>query len=254
VIEEENFAMKKGRKIHERRGFTLVELMVVIVIVAVLSSLAFMMASRAKKAAQNAATLNNLREIGTGVAAWMSENGNFYPPCWDNTKGRNRSWAQTLDPYINNEENYRNVASKFIGPNKRIPVEVNQYSHPITYSMNRAVCRDVTSNGRVEVSLIHATKVGRPPDVILMADGCQNPSNLGQANASAYKVFNATGATGPRADYANEIEVGPDEDTSDGDGWFRYPGGKCQALMCDGSARSFAKGTIKNRNVWIDRE
>ena len=162
-------------------------------------------------------------------------------------------WAQTLDPYINNEENYRNVNSKFIGPNKRIPVEVNSYSHPITYSTNRAVCRDVTTNGRTTISLIHATQVGRLSDVILMADGCQNPSNLGQSNASAYKVFAATGATGPRSEYKEPIQVGPDEDTSDGDGWFRYPGGKCHALMCDGSARAFSKGSITNRNIWIDR-
>ncbi|MEP4076356.1 prepilin-type N-terminal cleavage/methylation domain-containing protein [Haloferula sp.] len=246
--------MKSGKKSLSRPGFTLVELMVVIVIIVVLASLSFMIANRAKKAANNAATLNNLREIGTGVGAWMSENGNFYPPCWDNTNGSNRSWAQTLDPYINNEENYRNVNSKFIGPNKRIPVEVNQYSHPITYSMNRAVCRDVTSNGDVKVSLIHSTQVGRLNDVILMADGCQNPSNLGQANASAYEVFSATGATGSRGSYSDKIPVGPDVDESTGDGWFRYPGGKCQALMCDGSARSFAKGAISNRNIWIDRE
>lgn len=245
--------MKQSRKIQSRGGFTLVELMVVIVIVAVLSSLAFMMANRAKQAAKNASTLNNLREIGTGVAAWMSENGNFYPPCWDNTKGSNRSWAQTLDPYIHNEENFRDTNSKFIGPNKRIPVEVNQYSHPITYSMNRAVCRDVTTRGRTTISLIHATQVGRLADVILLADGCQNPSNLGQANASAYQVFASTGATGPRGEYSEPIQVGPDVDESSGDGWFRYPGGKCHALMCDGSARAFAKGSINNRNIWIDR-
>ncbi|MEM9236116.1 MAG: hypothetical protein AAGB14_05005, partial [Verrucomicrobiota bacterium] len=67
--------------------------MVVIVIIVVLGSLAFMVGQRAKNAAKSASTLNNLREIGTGVAAWMGENGNFYPPSWDNTQGSNRSWA-----------------------------------------------------------------------------------------------------------------------------------------------------------------
>ncbi|MGB6222819.1 type II secretion system protein [Haloferula sp.] len=237
-----------------RAGFTLVELLVVIVIIAALAGLAMMMANRAKKAAQSAATLNNLREIGTGVAAWMTEHGNFYPPCWDDTKGNNRSWAQTLDPYIHNVEVFRDPKSKFIGPNKRIPVEVDKnYSHPITYSMNRSVSRDVTTNGRYEISLIHATQVERTADVILMADGCQNPSNLGQANASAHQVWAATGESGPRSEFKNPIPVGPDEDTPDGDGWFRYYGGKCNALMCDGSARSFSKGSITNRNVWLDR-
>jgi len=234
-------------------GFTLVELIVAIVIVATLASLVFLGASKAKSSAQSASTLNQLRQIGTAGAGWMGDHGNFFPPSWDNTEGANRSYAQVLDPYLHGEEVYRNENSLFIGPNARMPVEVNEYSHPITFSMNRAVSRDVTSNGRVSVSLIHSTQVKRPADVILMADGCQNPGNLNQANASAYRVFTATGGeSGPRGNFDDPIQVGPDADTGAGDGWFRYPNGKCQALMCNGSARAFSKGSIKKSNLWID--
>jgi len=234
-------------------GFTLVETLIAIVIVVILASVAFVVASRARESAKNAATLNILRQIGAASAAWMGDNGNFYPPCWDNTEGNNRSYAQTLDPYMHGEDNYRQADSRFIGPNHRLDVEVNEYSHPITFSMNRAVCRDITARGRVTEKLIHATQVLRPADIILLADGCQNPSNLNQANASAYRVHAETGDTGPRGGYDDPIPVGPDEDTPAGDGWFRYPGGKCNALMCDGSARSFKKGEITNGNLWIDR-
>lgn len=229
------------------------ELMVAIVIVATLASLVFLGASKAKRSAQSASTLNQLRQIGMAAAGWMGDNGNFYPPSWDNTDGANRSYAQVLDPYLHGQEAFRDENSLFIGPNARLPVKVNEYSHPITFSMNRAVSRDVTSNGRVTISLIHASQVKRPADVILMADGCQNPGNLNQANASAYRVFTATGGeSGPRGDFGDLIQVGPDEDSGSADGWFRYPNGKCQALMCNGSARSFSKGTIKKSNLWID--
>lgn len=239
----------------ERRshGFTLVELLVSIVIVTVLASIAFAVGGRVKESGKAAATMGNLRQIGAASGAWMTDNGNFFLPCWDNTEGRNRSYAQVLDPYLHDSEAFRDPNSLFIGPNKRLPVKINEFSHPITFSTNRAVCRDITSpSSRVQVKLVHATQVKRPADVILMADGCQNPGNLNQANASAYRIWSATGESGPRGEFDEKIPVGPDEDTGSGDGWFRYPNGKCQALMCDGSVRAFSKGTITKRNLWID--
>ena len=40
------------------------------------------------------------------------------------------------------------------------------------------------------------------------------------------------------------------EDRAFADGWIRYTGVRANALMCDGSARSFLKGSITGRNVW----
>lgn len=244
--------MKIRPALRRPRGLTLIEILVVIAIVAALATVTIMITSRAKKAAVSASTISNLREIGSCVAIWMSENGNFFPPAWDNNNGANRSYAQVLDPYMHNVESFRSTDSKFIGPNKRIPVEVNEWSHPITYTMNRAVCRDTTRYGSLAETLVHASRVSQPAEVILMADGCQNPANLGQANASAYRVAAAVGQTGPRSKSSDPIPVGTDADTPAGDGWFRYADGKCHALMCDGSAKVFKKGTILNRNIWID--
>lgn len=238
---------------HRKRGFTLVEILVTITIIATLAGITFLVASRSKKAALAAKTINNLREIGVCSGLWMTDNNNFYPPTWDNTNGANRSFAQVFDPYMHGVDVYRKADSKFIGPDKRIPVKVNNFSHPITFTMNRAVCRDLTSNGKPGESLVHASKVADPTNIILMADGCQNPGNMGQTNASAYRLFAATGQTGPSSKASQPIPVGPDADTSAGDGWFRYPNGKCPVLMCDGSAKTFAKGTILHRNIWIDQ-
>jgi len=69
------------------RGFTLVELMVAIVIVAVLASLAFMGGSRAIQAGNSAKSLGNLRQLGMAVHEIRMEgihNGHnsrgFFPP------------------------------------------------------------------------------------------------------------------------------------------------------------------------------
>jgi len=236
---------------HLQRGFTLVELLVTITIIATLAGITFLVAGAAKRSAISAKTVNNLREIGVCSGLWMADNNNFYPPAWD--KPTNRSWAQVLDPYMHGVATFRSVESKFIGPDKRIPVKVNNNSHPITYMMNRAVGRDITDYGKGAETLVHASKVAQPTQVILMADGCQNPGNLGQTNSTAYRLYAATGQTGPQGKASQPISVGPDMDTSAGDGWFRYPGGKCHAVMCDGSAKVFPKGKILNRNIWIDQ-
>jgi prepilin-type N-terminal cleavage/methylation domain-containing protein len=237
------------------RAFTLIETLVTISIIAVLATVAFYAASGAKRSALSATTLNNLREIGVAAASWTSDNNSYYPPAWDNTNGANRSYAQVLDPYMHGVEAFRSEESKFIGPNKRIPVRVNQWSHPITYSMNRAVSRDMTTpSGAKPLRLVHVSKVDNPADVIQLADGCQNPSNMGQANATAFRVSSQIGTSGPEGQGDQKVPVGPNEDTASAEGWFRYDGGRCHALMCDGSARIFKEGTMKKKNLWVTSE
>ena len=224
-------------------AFTLVELLVTITIIATLASLTFFISSRAKQGALSAKTINNLREIGVASGLWSADNNSCYPISWDGGS----TYAQYLDPYMHGVANYRSTDSKFIGPDKRLPVKVNKFSHPITYSANKAVWRD-----RADGPPLPMAKVSNPSEVIMLADGCQNPSNLNQANASNYRVIMSVGVTGAPASASQAIPVGPDTDTSGGDGWFRYPWGKCHALFCDGSAKTYKKGTILKKNVWFD--
>lgn len=235
-----------------RRAFTLVELLVVIVIIAVLSTFVLSMIRRGKQSALSAATLNNLREIGAAEGTWRSENNGFIIyPNWD--QGKNQSWAQLLDPFMHGAEKVRTTESKFIGPNKRLPVKVSDSSHPITYSLNQAVSPDSDEIGR-GVLPVQPSKVHNLSQVILMADGCQNPSNSNQANASASKLYVSTGSSGRASRAAATVQTGPDEDTASGAGWFRYDNNKCHVLYCDGSAGTIAKGKMTYRNIWYDMQ
>ena len=234
-------------------GLTLTEILVVIAIIAVLATVLLMTISRMRDSAKSAATIGQLRDIGVAVTSWMGDNGGYFPPCWNGDK--NQSYAQVLDPYMHGVENFRKPESRFIGIDKRIDVTVRPGSHPITFSLNDAICPNVTlnkSDPAKTLKLVHSSRVSRPAEVILMADGCQNPNNLGQANASAFRVKNAVGPSGPDGRRDEAIPVGPDVDEASAAGWFRYPYGKCHALMCDGSARAFPKGSIRNGNVWMD--
>ena len=72
-----------------RHGFTLVELLVVILILAVLAGIAMMMVSRMKKSSNRAMTTANLRQISVAMITFSSDNGRFPSrmgdPVWDRT-------------------------------------------------------------------------------------------------------------------------------------------------------------------------
>ncbi len=79
--------MKTRRSAH---GFTLVELLVVILIVIVLATLGFMFARTGLRKAAMAANLQNLRSLG-GILTSYSADQNAYPAGWSFARGE--SWA-----------------------------------------------------------------------------------------------------------------------------------------------------------------
>jgi len=78
------------------RGFTLVELMVVIAIIAILASLLLPVLSKTRAQAQSTLCKNNLRQVGIALATYVSD-ANRYPSI--NDWGTRKLWMDVLYPY-----------------------------------------------------------------------------------------------------------------------------------------------------------
>lgn len=84
--------------LHSIRGFTMIELLSVVAIVAILASLIIPAVSGAKEKALASKCLSNLRQIGAGLTLYAAENNGYLPPSSDEN-GKN--WDQgAIYPYL----------------------------------------------------------------------------------------------------------------------------------------------------------
>src|SRR5215211_230662 len=70
----------------KRGGFTLIELLVVIAIIAILAAILFPVFARAKAAAKAAVCLSNAKQLGAGMAMYLSDWDGFYPAPYGNRR------------------------------------------------------------------------------------------------------------------------------------------------------------------------
>ena len=99
-----------------KKGFTLIELLVVMAIIAILAAMLMPALQRAREVARRTSCLNNLKELGTGLASWQNDHNQKLPRHssarrgWAGYNGGlngANSWEQLWPGYIGSAELFK---------------------------------------------------------------------------------------------------------------------------------------------------
>lgn len=94
-----------------KRGFTLIELLVVIAIIALLAAILFPVFARARENARKSSCLNNLKQIGLGLAQYTQDFDEIMPMRQaggpDDGKQPGGGWPVTMQQYVKNVQLFK---------------------------------------------------------------------------------------------------------------------------------------------------
>lgn len=142
-------------KRHARHGFTLVELLVVIGIIAVLIAILMPALAAARRSAYATQCASNMRQIGLGMAMYVNENGQRYPYAgwdqdgWNSANRRVWCWDELISPYLSIKMTQAEMdgdgtsdvipaaIALFVCPSD--PIAANEGGTPETYALNAAI-------------------------------------------------------------------------------------------------------------------
>ncbi len=91
-------------------GFTLVELLVVIGIIALLIGILLPSLTKARESATTLKSLSNLRQLGIGLEFYRNDYNGRYPPATDEYAPVKLRWADIIFPYMQSTEVYMSPA------------------------------------------------------------------------------------------------------------------------------------------------
>jgi prepilin-type N-terminal cleavage/methylation domain-containing protein/prepilin-type processing-associated H-X9-DG protein len=193
------------------RGFTLVELLIVIGIIAVLASLLLTVRSRASDQAAKAQCLNNLRQLGLAMTMYAQDNDQAFPygsPLDNSPPGDAKAdWIHWQVPVNRQEEEINNSAlARYVKARGSVyqslmlcpsddPDNHKAGNYRYSYSMNYMMSSDrgkIYNHGATP----RVTAINRPSDKILLAEENERTINDGY-----WVPGNYTDTDGPRASW-----------------------------------------------------
>jgi len=154
-----------------RRGFTLIEVLVVIAIIAVLTAILFPVFAQAKAAAKKTSCASNTKQLALGVLMYSDDNDDVLPPT-QNAAGV--LWLDLVEPYVRNDHV------------RVCPTDLGAATN--SYGLNELVFVDLTDYiGDASPPLPTMTDFQTPSNTIMLGEvGTQD--DLSSPRVNAYKL------------------------------------------------------------------
>jgi prepilin-type N-terminal cleavage/methylation domain-containing protein/prepilin-type processing-associated H-X9-DG protein len=198
--------------IFRRCGFTLIEMLVVIAIIAILAAL-FFPAIRGMSAKSNQTKCaNNLRQIGVGLLAYAGENAGCLPPV--RATNPNVVWFEAIAPYIKGTDIPAGTYPDFFNPNKSgsiicpvwkahvlkqkpawAPSDWNRLGYGMSYVMSGSPTKGGPNWAKIDYA-VRLAEIAEPTKMIVVAEATTWNWGLHSQNyaSSAYFTNSLSGA------------------------------------------------------------
>lgn len=250
-------------------GFTLVELLVVIVIIAALAGLVFMVAGRALRSAQASKDMSNLRQCGQSLVVYATDLG-YYPMGYNWANGM--SWTDLLLREQVGEDSKITQLDMFCSPllAQKIPPSLKQRAvthfavNPYIMSDSGAI--DPQTGVAAPKWIIRPLQLARPAEQFLLCGiPPQTPTIPYKAGHSiAWGLRNMAGGgypadgsipQSPASEANRSIGLTADLAKKDAPGtlpdFYRYNTRKGQFMFVDGHVESLAPAQLKQKHLAV---
>jgi prepilin-type N-terminal cleavage/methylation domain-containing protein/prepilin-type processing-associated H-X9-DG protein len=248
-----------------RRGFTLVELLIVIAIIAVLVSILLPAMSKAREAAKGTQCLSNLRQLGQKFEIYFANNqGAFYPP--SKALDLKTMWMHVIfgiDPSDPSSTTAGKGVAILYCPNdplqwntgKREPTKADINAGNISYGYNCMGLGGYVNEGGNLKSFMFNSGTNTPKVPAAVLTPCK-PANIRLASETVLACDAAINQTAGKREAGGWFRVFSYPDSGNGGAYLRH-GLYGNVLWCDGHASAqYAKNRAPGNNTpdryWLD--
>lgn len=244
-------------------GFSLIELLATIAVIAILSAILIPVISSVKNSARTAQSLSNLRQIAVAMQMYSADNNGFYPigyystPTEDELDGAPAPyggnppysgeifWYQEISQYLDQIATPDTLDSVLVSPFvAESEFASNLGITPCSYSVHGVICPSVSYSNDQHFPIWNINE--NPSEIILVGEATSTSYGISKALFDHFDEWYKYEAS------SNDLDSAIPTDEPAGGALSYRANGQALVAFLDGHTEALEEGTIQYRNIAIE--